>query len=438
MIESLPIWRLVPNWQNGVAETLEWMTDVLVSSSGAEQRRILRRRPRRFFEFDVVADGAHRALLDQMLLTHGGRTWWLPVWHDPHVVTQVAASGSTTLTVAGLADGELTPDDVAYITDLSGFVFELVEIASVSSTTVSLVSATTMLWRPGAFLFKAVRSRLVEQPKITKLSDRVVATVVKFRVDPPPGSHNGTAVANVVAGMADTYRGYSVMTEAPDETSSLDTEYVRLLSETDNDTATPYVVDTAERPFVLQRFAWQLHGRARHSEFRAMLDGLHGRAIPFWLPTFFSDFDLVEDIEISDTTLTVGLCGFTEAGGPRPGRKIIRILLVDGTSLYREVVDSVSGDDVEVLEVDEPFGAAIGVRDIIQISFMDLARLDQDAIEIQHDTDIEGVSRVAVLCRTGPEIRSVGLDGFFYLTSKSGSLTLTNKVGNIELLGKTA
>jgi hypothetical protein len=39
-----------PNWKNGITETLEWLSDVLRNSYGAEQVRALRLSPRRTFE----------------------------------------------------------------------------------------------------------------------------------------------------------------------------------------------------------------------------------------------------------------------------------------------------------------------------------------------------------------------------------------------------
>ena len=61
---ALPLWTFPPNWNSPIKETLEWLTDVLQSPSGAEQRRALRLAPRRSFTFEVLVHQAQRTRAD--------------------------------------------------------------------------------------------------------------------------------------------------------------------------------------------------------------------------------------------------------------------------------------------------------------------------------------------------------------------------------------
>ncbi|ECV8069637.1 hypothetical protein ABQ22_25065, partial [Salmonella enterica subsp. enterica serovar Typhimurium] len=47
---TYPVFLPLPNWKDGVTERIEWQTDVMISESGAEQRRPIRLHPRRSFE----------------------------------------------------------------------------------------------------------------------------------------------------------------------------------------------------------------------------------------------------------------------------------------------------------------------------------------------------------------------------------------------------
>lgn len=79
---------------------------------------------------------------------------------------------------------------------------------------------------------------------------------------------------------------------------------------------------------------------------------------------------------------------------------------LSGERYYRRIIESaVDGSGRETLLLDAPLPAQVGLDDVLRICFMSLMRLDQDSIEIDHMTDIEGVSEVQVMFRSAPDIR---------------------------------
>jgi hypothetical protein len=79
---DLPVWTIKPNWANGIRETLSWLTDVLASTYGPEQRRALRLSPRREFEMTFNPIDAVRSYFDLWLHRMGSFEFMVPLFHD--------------------------------------------------------------------------------------------------------------------------------------------------------------------------------------------------------------------------------------------------------------------------------------------------------------------------------------------------------------------
>lgn len=216
----------------------------------------------------------------------------------------------------------------------------------------------------------------------------------------------GRLGANAEAGLLDEYRGFHVMTLEPDWSDSIERGQQRLLDTFDVDTGRQVRVDTANRPFPTQTHRWVLDGLDDHQTFYALMQALRGRAVSVWMPTWMYDMTLHQAIPSGSQTMVVKRCGYTLSGGPRPEREDIMIETLSGERYYRRIIESaVDGSGRETLLLDAPLPAQVGLDDVLRICFMSLMRLDQDSIEIDHMTDIEGVSEVQVMFRSAPDIR---------------------------------
>lgn len=194
------------------------------------------------------------------------------------------------------------------------------------------------------------------------------------------------------------FMGNYVLEEDPNDVEPLQYNYTRLMTSLDNNTGIEQIGDRAG--FITQQYSWWAKGRERHAALRDLFYTLDGRRTPIWIPTFYTDFELVGDIEPGAVTFDVRRCGYTETGGPfAPNRRHILIHLRDdwfhGTRMYRTILSSaLLGADMERLHIDTPLARHLTPPMVRRISFLVLSRLDTDEIEFVHYTDTIGVTTV--------------------------------------------
>lgn len=414
-LANLPVWSFEPNWESSVTETLAWLTDVMISPTGAEQRRTMRYAPQRTFAFSTALCGEERGLFDNMLLTYGAGNWYLPIWHD----ATVSASGSTSTMIPCQPPQSLVVGTHIFVGGTTTYDFQITEITAVTSSGITVSPALTRVVPSGTIIHPMTIGRLVEQPQATAMTDDVSVAEIQFLVVIPtnidPSTHyylsdfNLTAMLDSDAGVIDIndqYEGFRVLSFEPDWTDGIERGQQRIYDTFDPPVGVPLRNDTAHRPFPTQRYKWVLEGRSNHGIFYGLLQSLRGRAVPVWVPTWMNDFKLI--LAPSGFTITVARCGFTLSGGPNYEREHIMVEKTDGTRFYARVVNSAvdsSGNEVLLLNVALP--SNISPENVLRISFMSLMRLDHDSIEIEHMTDMDGMSEAQVTFRAAPNIRVV-------------------------------
>ncbi len=382
------VWPFVPDWADGVTESLGWLTDVLQSESAAEQRRALLTAPRRTLAAPMFAEGRERQLLDALLFGPGAQDWSLPIWPDIQLLGAPLAAGAEVIPCATdyldfVAGGR------ALLRGETAFQTELVDVLDVLEDGLALSAPTLNDWPAGTRLYPVRLAQFAEPPQLTRLTDRAQQMDMTWLIVEPC---DWPAVLP-----ATLYRGRPVLEERPDESEDLTSQFERLLLTLDNSLALPAVTDTAGRALAMT--AWRFHdlGRAKRAWLRSLLYGLRGRQVPVWLPTHADDLGLVASVTAVATTLDVLRCGYTAYIQSRPGRRDIRIELWDGTALHRRITgSSVVGLTTERLQINAALGRIVTPAQVRRISYMNLCRLTGDSVEIVHETDSEGVATCAL------------------------------------------
>jgi hypothetical protein len=381
-------WFFAPTWANGIRERLTWATDILRSESMAEQRRALRTAPRRTFDLDFIVTGRARQRLELALGGIGARAWLAPIWYDIQFLAVDLHAGELYIPCRTLGHAfRAGSTAVLVIGDTS----DAVRISAVSPTSITIVNELTRDWPAGTRLYPGMSVRLSGEPMLTRQSDNTYTLSASFTdtepIDleaiPPP----------------DTYRGRPILTQRPNEAESLTRQFVRLLATLDSGlSASAQVTDVSKRALPMLAWRWIGNGREAHNQYNALLYWLAGRFRALWVPSWGDDLTLAAPIAPADTSINIHACGYSLYAFDRPGRRDIRIELTDGAVYYRCIVAAVEiPDGGERLTLDSAFGRAIALSDIVRISWLVLSRSDNDAIEIEHITDAEGVARSEII-----------------------------------------
>ncbi|WKB54387.1 hypothetical protein [Eleftheria terrae] len=385
------VFGIRPDWSDGLTERLEWLSEVLEAHDGSEQRIRLRQLPRRSFEYSWLLDGQDVRLLEHLLFAWGARIYCLPVWTDGSQLLQDVAAGGRELVVPNAPHVDYHPGGMAVLWR-SAVENEAVEIASIDGGVLTLTLALGRSWPAGTRVLPARLARLEGTTTVRRVTDTIASGRSRFTVE------DLTAAAGSEAGSA--YRGYALLDWPPDWSEEIDVSWQRKLTVIDQGTGTRGFDDEAGAPQVGRRLTWLLPNRPHITAFRQWLAARAGRVHPCWLPTFTSDLQVSRVVVSGGSGLVVLNTGYSRFVAAHPQRRDLVLRTTAGT-FFRRVTgaDELSVEE-ELLSLDEPLDVTVTVDQVLQVSWLELARLDQDAVELFWETD--SVVRVQLSTRTLP------------------------------------
>ena len=384
-------WTFVPDWGDGLRERLISSTDILQSESAASQRRQLRLAPRREFTGPIYAEGRERQLLDLALFGWSDRVWSMPIWPDIQLL-QAGISGAVDFIPCSTQYLDFRAGGLAMLRGEDAFTSETVEILQVLSNGLQLKRNTQLAWPAGSRLYPARAAQLLDEPSLSKLTDRLIEAEVRFLVVEPCDWPEWLP--------SSLYRGRPVWDRRPDDSENLTHAAQRLRSTLDSGVAQPLITDTARRALqVLGQRHLDL-GREARALIRSFIYGMRGRQKAVWVPTHMDDLVLVATVSALATTLDIENIGYTRFSNGKPGRRDIRIELLDGTVFMRRLSSSTElSSQVERVTLDSVLGIEVQPHQVARISWMNLMRFESDAQEIEHLTDSQGVAAWATAFR---------------------------------------
>lgn len=368
---SVTAWLPRPDGQ--VLERLEWLTDVVPSYSGAEQRAALRSAPRRFFEFAFGVSDAERQRAEAVLHKWQAQAWALPIWMDAQALAAPISPGATSVAVP-TDYRDFSAGGLLLLLAPSG-AYEALTIDSVSSGSVALSEPVTGAWPAGTEVMPARMARMADEIPLRRFTGGMSYGIARFEQIGPavwPADTGGTA-----------YRSHQVLQVAPNWVEDPEHTFARRVARVDAGVGLAYVDEEASGAILRQSHRWLLDGRAQIDAHRRWLYARQGRLSACWVPTFALDLTLAAGAGSAATTLDVVHCGYTANLAQGIGRRDIRVVLSSGAAYHRRITgSSVISASVERLTIDSALGVAVQPADVASISFMDLMRHESDAVEL--------------------------------------------------------
>lgn len=371
-------WRWRANWAAGIVERLAWKTDVLRAYNGAEQRRALRIRPRKSYEFDCLVHGDGRRAFEAMLWSAGARIWAVPLWHDGQALTAALPAGSATVALDP-ATRDFRAGGIAIFLGDDPQSVETAQIESIAGGTITLQQPTARDWPIGTMFYPARTARFADALRLPRFTGESTHPRMRFEMIEPD---DWTADAG-----AHTHAGFPVLELRPNWIEPPEMTLERDLTLHDAGIGIWTEDDRTKLPTHIQRMRFTLTDRAAIDAWRRRLHAARGRACAMWVPTWMLDLTTIAPIGAEATAMDIANIGYTRYIALDPNRRDVRIQLKDGTVFYRRISASTElSEAAERLNFAPALGRQVNPGDIAEASFMALARMDADTIELAHWT----------------------------------------------------
>lgn len=384
---NLPLFTMLPNWKGGITERLSWLTDVMKSEAGVEQRRALRRFPRRSFEASFLRADNGRSFLDTFFTSIGRKEFLVPLWHEQFKLTGTQPGvGLVQFPKGTLQYREFRLHDMVFVTngDPSKFTIVTVVGRDEAADRIELQHRdAATAWPQGTRIMPLRACRMLDAPQLGNRSDRVGVASVRFDLSDADASFTPSW-------------GYCapLWPFRPDRKTPVDLTFERSDYVLDMQGGVIDVTDPGGRAEISESMALKLFGRERVWAYRAFLHAARGRAVRFYTPSYTHDVQPTSNL--GGRFFNAKVNGFSQyMDVPQEARRIIGIVFHDGApTVYRNLVGVTNIADAlppystiyERYEVDADL-PPIALGDIERIMFVMPSRFDQDTIELHHATD---------------------------------------------------
>lgn len=374
------LWPIVPNWSSPMRESWAYLTEIISSRTGREQRIAQRAVPRKTVEFSSLVHGDDRRTLNRLLDTAQQIEFVLPDFPRYVTATEEIEEGSL------FASFDSAPEWLSagiLVVLVHGDRMELRYVEDVDTDDLFLTfkDTTTVAWPAGTRLHFGLLGNLAMNLGTRRLTND--AAEVSFRFESAPGKE--LEIAPPVA--TETWNDREVVLVRPNWLESVSLGFER------NSEVVDYGRGVTRR-FTPERTGSRLQRATYLGRDYATVKGtldIFKRAIgqqrEFYMPTWENDLPLRVQANAGTATLRTPGQDVARDYEDHPVMKNVMVLMRNGDRLYRRVnsisiVDDELGQD-SVLLMSTTWPYNIDPAQVVMVSWMPCCRFASDSITIE-------------------------------------------------------
>lgn len=382
-------WPLFPNWKSRYVERYSYLTEILLSEAGREQRRSYRGSARRTLEYQALVQRDRFYAMRRTLTARQGETFVFPDEVRRIRASSGAASGSTTLSVASPPTW-LEPGRVVILEDIPSRDREARTIDTVVSGVVTFIEPTARDWPTPPRVMPAWAGMLDPSIKVTMPTDRVGVVPVSLMVE--PGGERETVDAAPVM-----FAGREVLAHRPNWANALQMESTDPTEFVDYEMGVRTAFRRIDFGTQVRQTNHLIRSAADLNATLGLFQRAQGRRGEFYAPTFVDDFSLASPVAGGAVDWTIPGTDFYAAYFGDTVHRAFAVRMMTGQVYYFRVSNVLLGSGVSILRTIETAPTTINPADVSSISWMPVSRFGSDDLTVSWVTDQTAEITLSVL-----------------------------------------
>jgi hypothetical protein len=367
----------------GMKESFEWLTDIITSKDGSEQRISVRKTPRQFLDIKVfLKNEQEQSDLNALLFYNQKSIWGVPCWHEYTKVASLISSGDISVyfdtSYADYRDNSLA---LLWQSEDS---FEVLNIETVESDHLILSSNVISTWSGTKWIMPLRVGYIQNSSKITSKAGGEAEFEAVFMI------WDNKLLTGYVPER--TYNESTVLLDASIEDGGQVLEIDSDVVITDYGYGMFDVFSDSDFNKYVRSHVFRNNNKEDCWNFKLFLYSLYGRRNAIYMPSYMADMVLKETMSSSAVTFVIDGTKLTTYMEVNTLRTHVAFMFPNGDTYLREITGFEASGNETIVTINAPLGIQINVGDC-ELCFLDKYRLTEDRLEIEYEEPFSNICR---------------------------------------------